>query len=92
MLSKLVERFGQSARDSPFAPVKKNRSRDRALKKLELELKKNLPEVCTCRTSAGSKNSRERRAVLPAKNCAERFEKASPRWSDALTHAPSFPE
>jgi hypothetical protein len=40
MLSKLVERFGQSARDSPFAPVKKNRSSDRALKKLELERKK----------------------------------------------------
>jgi hypothetical protein len=89
MLSKLVERFGQSARDSPFAPVKKNRSSDRALKKLELERKKNLPEVCTCRTSAGSKNSRERRAVLPAKNCAERFEKASPTHSRTRRRSPS---
>jgi len=62
MLSKLVERFGQSARDSPFAPVKKNRSRPGSQKIGAPELKKNLPEVCTCRTSAGSKNSRERRA------------------------------
>jgi hypothetical protein len=69
--------------------VKKNRSSDRALKKLELERKKNLPEVCTCRTSAGSKNSRERRAVLPAKNCAERFEKASPTHSRTRRRSPS---
>lgn len=40
MVSKLVERFGQSARDSPFAPVKKNRSRDPSSQKIGARTKK----------------------------------------------------
>jgi hypothetical protein len=40
MLSKLVERFGQSARDSPFDPVKKNRSRDPSSQKIGARTKK----------------------------------------------------